>query len=257
MNDIPLLSICWPRPAAVGVAITLAGSVLAPPKTPFGAANMALHVGDETDRVVAHRQRLAKQLGVKQWQWLEQVHGTTVVEANIHASMPKADACFTRQSDMACTVMTADCLPVFFCNATGTQVAVAHAGWRGLVAGVLATTRATFAKGDVVQAYLGPAIGAQAFEVGGEVKDQFLQRFFDLAAPHAIAACFTQSPYQQGHYLADLYALARLQLHALGVTKVAGGEHCTLSDQRFYSYRRQAITGRMASVIWLQSVAGL
>ncbi|MDZ7923264.1 MAG: peptidoglycan editing factor PgeF [Marinagarivorans sp.] len=249
---IALLPVCWSRPTNVGVAVTLAGSALAPNRL-YGEANMALHVGDAAEAVVARRQQLAAQLKVPQWQWLEQVHGIAVVEACLDNAVPKADACFTRQVGVACTVMTADCLPVFFCNSAGTQVAVAHAGWRGLAEGVLAKTRAAFAADAAVLAYLGPAIGAQVFEVGADVKAVFEHRFASIASLAMITACFAPSPYQLGHYLADIYALARLQLNALGVLAISGGEHCTLSDSRFYSYRREATTGRMASVIWLQS----
>jgi YfiH family protein len=176
---------------------------------------------------------------------LNQVHGDTVVDAANSGERPCADASFTDQPRVVCAVLTADCLPVLFCDSGGTRVAAAHAGWRGLAAGVLeSAVRALNTEPGRLMAWLGPAIGPGAFEVGGEVRQVFVEQ-------HAEAAgAFLPRP--QGRWLADLYQLARIRLLASGVTAVYGGGYCTVTDrQRFYSYRRDGVTGRMASLIWL------
>lgn len=199
-------------------------------------------------------------------QWLRQVHGTTVVRASRGAIAPEADACWTDELGIACAVLTADCLPVLFCDRSATVVAAAHAGWRGLCNGVLEATVAALPvdPGELL-AWLGPAIGPTAFEVGPEVHDVFVEaahfeaahagaaRTGAIASPGAeVEAAFAPSP-RPGHYLLDLYALARMRLREAGVGAVYGGGLCTLSDpRRFYSYRRDGTTGRMASLIQLQ-----
>jgi polyphenol oxidase len=162
---------------------------------------------------------------------------------------PDADAIFTTEKGLPCVVMTADCLPVFFCDRAGTRVAVAHAGWRGLCDGVLEATLKKFPKADDVLVWMGPAIGPEKFEVGSEVRDAF------LAHDAAASLCFrpsTLSGPEAGRWLADIYGLARLRLAAAGVSAVYGGGLCTVTDAaRFFSYRRDARTGRMASIIWI------
>jgi hypothetical protein len=149
--------------------------------------------------------------------------------------------------------MTADCLPVLFCDRQGTQVAAAHAGWRGLCAGVLEAAVATFSDPTQVMAWLGPAIGPRNFEVGAEVRQCFLDAAADIAS-QTVDACFAASPKPE-HYFADMYALARLRLRALGITAVFGGGLCTVADgDRFYSYRRDGVCGRMASLIYLANL---
>jgi YfiH family protein len=177
--------------------------------------------------------------------WLKQVHGTGVVEAGAWLERPAADASFTRRRGVVCAVMAADCMPVLFADVEGTVVAAAHAGWRGLCAGVLeATVAAMGADGGRIRAWLGPAIGPGAYEVGAEVRDAFLAR--DARAESAF------SPNRPGHWLLDLYAVARQRLQALGVRSVRGGGLCTYSDpDRFFSYRRDRATGRMAALVWL------
>ena len=148
--------------------------------------------------------------------------------------------------------MTADCLPVLFCNRQGTQVAAAHAGWRGLCQGILRKTLARFTQPKQVMAYLGPAIGPDKFEVGAEVLQAFIEGAQTAQQIAAIQTAFM--PTQQGKYLADLYALARAELMSCGLSAIYGGDYCTLTDtERFYSYRREAITGRMATLIWLKN----
>jgi hypothetical protein len=234
----------WPAPGNVrSASTTRAGGVSAPPYDTF---NLAEHVGDSAAAVAANRARLQQHLDLPSSPlWLEQVHGRQVVDAATAGLRPAADASFTRQPGHVCAVMTADCLPVLFCDRAGTAVAAAHAGWRGLAAGVLeASVEAMAVDPGQVLAWLGPAIGAQAFEVGDEVRTAF-------TAAHAQAVdAFVIRP--NGRWLADIYALARIRLQAVGIGAVYGGGHCTYSEpDGFFSYRREQVTGRMASLIWL------
>ena len=183
--------------------------------------------------------------------WLEQVHGIAAVDVDLTSNLLEADAAFARQPGKVCVVMTADCLPVLFCDRAGTVVAAAHAGWRGLVAGVLeATIHKMDVSPDELLAWLGPAIGPNCFEVGDEVRTAFVVH--DPAAANA----FLSQPSDK--WLADIYTLARQRLQAAGVGAIYGGDFCTVSDtERFFSYRRDGITGRMASLIWLDSQSGV
>jgi polyphenol oxidase len=242
----------WPAPATVlALCTTRQGGCSA---APYGHFNLAHHVGDSASAVATNRDLLASALphGVAV-SWLSQVHGTAVIEAGQGGQYPVADAQWSRSAGAACAVLTADCLPVLLCSASGDVVAAAHAGWRGLLAEVLdATVVAMNASPDQVLAWLGPAIGPAAFEVGPEVREQFLAAA-NPSGQAAVAACFTPNPERPDHCFADLYALARARLGALGVTRVFGGGLCTYSDpERFYSYRRDGQTGRMASVILLR-----
>ena len=247
----------WPAPKHVHTLVTTrVGGVSV---SPYDSLNLGDHVGDDPQAVAANRDRLAAALGriapVATAQWLTQVHGVTVLEAELDAtsraqSQPKADAVTTTAKGLPVVVMTADCLPVFFCDRAGTRVAVAHAGWRGLCDGVLEATVATFTSSSDVMAWLGPAIGPAAFEVGDEVRQAFLQH-----DPEASKA-FQAKADKPGHWLADIYLLARQRLAALGVTEISGGGRCTYSEPaHFYSYRRDGKTGRMASVIWLSEAS--
>ena len=238
------------KPANVHAVTTLrAGGYSTGPYTSF---NLAAHVGDEPRAVEANRARLVEDLGLPSKPvWLNQVHGDTVIQLPGHTlgETPDADASLTRTPGVVCAVMTADCLPVFFASEAGDEVAIAHAGWRGLHAGVIsATLAAMHTRADRIQAFLGPAIGPQAFEVGEEV----YQAFHDKS-PHNDVA-FTPSSERDGsqRFLCDIYQLARLECASLGVRAVSGGCICAFSDdERFYSYRRQQTTGRMASLIWM------
>lgn len=231
----------WPAPARVKTYVTTRSGGVS--EAPYDSCNLGEHVGDNPLAVQKNRQRLVSLLGCKP-AWLQQVHGTKVVEA-MPALVLEADASWTSKPAVACTVMTADCLPVLFCDRAGTRVAAAHAGWRGLAAGVLEATLAQLAvSGDQVLVWLGPAIGPQAFEVGSEVRDIFV-------AEHAQAAAAFQPGGREGKFFADIYQLARIRLAACGVEAVYGGDFCTVSDPRFFSYRRSAQTGRFASLIWL------
>jgi len=232
----------WPAPANVRACVTTrAGGVSAPP---FDSFNLGDHVGDEPAAVAENRRRLTEALGCRP-AWLSQVHGIDVVQAD-PASVATADASWSATPGVACTIMTADCLPALFCDRAGTRVGAAHAGWRGLAGGVLeATVDALGVAPAELLVWLGPSIGPQAFEVGPEVREAFL-------ADHAEAERAFVPSANAGKYMADIYALARIRLAAKGVTAVYGGGFCTFSDtERFYSYRRSSRTGRLASLIWL------
>jgi YfiH family protein len=266
-SPVPLLLPDWPDlPASVGAAATLrAGGVSPAPYHggPYaradagrsgGGLNLGVHVGDQIEYVRQNRLLLSQQLP-GQPAWLSQVHGTDVVDAGALApGVPQADASFATARGAVCAVMTADCLPVLFAAADGSVVAAAHAGWRGLAAGVLQRTveaMRTAGAGNIV-AWLGPAIGPAQFEVGADVLDAFIQvAEGDAAGVAAVTAAFVPRDGAAGKYLADIYALARLELRKAGITSVAGGNCCTVSDPlRFYSYRRDGVTGRQASLIW-------
>ena len=239
----------WPVPATVRSRVTTRqGGVSG---GAYASLNLGDHVGDDPAAVAENRRRVAADLPASPF-WLSQVHGTTVLDLDRLVQTrqaPEADAAYSRKPGVVCAVMTADCLPVLFCNQTGTVVAAAHAGWRGLHAGVLEQTVGAMAcPGEQVLAWLGPAIGPDAFEVGDEVREAFVR------ANNAAEAAFRALPSgsHPGKWLADLYLLARLALARAGVTAVYGGSNCTVQDAtRFYSYRRDGVTGRMASLIWL------
>jgi len=236
----------WPLPSAIHCAQTtrFGGVSLAP----YAELNLATHVGDMPVHVHENRHLLLEQLALpSEPLWLEQVHGTEVYvasSANAPTHPPRADAAYTDQPGVVLAVLTADCLPVLFASCDGTEIAAAHAGWRGLHAGVLEATLNTFKNPpEEILAWFGPAISQAAFEVGSEVREAFIQH--DPAANLA----FVPSA-RTGHWQADLYQLARLRCHAAGVHNIHGGDLCSFSDPRFYSYRRETPTGRMASLIW-------
>lgn len=237
----------WPAPGNVrALSTTRDGGVS---EGVFAGLNLGAHVGDEPARVEANRARLQQEAAIPgPLNWLNQVHGIAVHPvSDRYERAPDADAACAHEAGLACIVMTADCLPVLFCDRAGTRVAAAHAGWRGLHAGVLEKSiDAMGCEPAEILAWLGPAIGPTAFEVGGEVRDAF------LAEQAEAVAAFVPSP-NEGKWLADIYRLARLRLARAGVTAIYGGECCTFSDsERFYSYRRDGQTGRMASIIWLE-----
>lgn len=236
----------WPAPAKVRAVQTLRSGGCSPP--PWDSFNLGDHVGDDPVRLAANRATLRALLPAEPL-WLAQVHGIGVVDAGSEPVSPEADAAYVRRPGKVCVVMTADCLPVLFCDRAGTVVAAAHAGWRGLVSGVLeATIRAMAVAPGELLAWLGPAIGPAAFEVGDEVRAAF------VAGNPEAASAFV--PHGAGKWLADIYLLARQRLQAAGVGSLSGGEYCTVSDaDRFFSYRRDGVTGRQASLIWLDSQA--
>ena len=250
VSDIELIRPNWPAPGNVRTVISTRKGGAS--RGPYAGANFGLHVEDDPGYVHANREQLKRQTGIDNWQWLEQVHGTDVCTCyhGTRNKAPKADAAFTSAEKLACTIMTADCLPVLFCDEHGREVAAAHAGWRGLAEGVLASTINCFASPpESLMAYLGPAISQKHFEVGSEVKTVFIEKFGAAAA-----SCFRCSDSNKNKFHADLYELARLTLRQRGVQRIYGGDFCTYDDStRFYSYRRDLVTGRMVSAIWIAS----
>ncbi len=215
-------------------------------KGPWSQFNLGAHCGDHPENVAQNRKFL-RTLLPSYPPWLRQVHGTAVTSWNeLHHSDFEADAIVGCQPRQVCAVLTADCLPVLFCNKTGTKVAAAHAGWRGLAAGILeSTVLAMDSAPSQLMAWMGPAIGPQAFEVGQDVYEEFTglnPENRSAFKPH------------KDRWFADLYELARMALSRVGVERVYGGQYCTFSEsKRFFSYRRDGTTGRMASLIWLDT----
>jgi len=232
----------WDAPLTARALITTRNGGVS--SAPYGSMNLGDHVGDQPDAVERNRAILRLSLPAEP-KWLRQVHGTRVVDACSSDANPEADASVARVKHCVCAVITADCLPVLFCNDAGTVVAAAHAGWRGLVSGVLErSVQAMGVQPSSIMAYLGPAIGPHAFEVGDEVREAFMA--------HAMAAQTAFVPHGTGKWLADIYLLARQRLETLGVNRIYGGGFCTHTNAaRFFSYRRDGATGRMASLIWL------
>jgi YfiH family protein len=242
----------WPAPRGVRALITTrAGGVSG---GAFAGLNLGLGSGDVADAVTRNRAALRRELPAEP-HWLRQVHGTTVVEAGAGDDSAEADAAFARRPGVVCAVLTADCLPVLLCDESGAVVAAAHAGWRGLCAGVIEQTlRAMARPPQTLLAYLGPAIGPAAYEVGAEVRAAFIVagRGGEPGAEEKAGSAFR--PGKPGKFYADLYALARLRLERSGVQRVYGGGYCTYTERlRFFSYRRDGATGRMASLIWMES----
>jgi len=232
----------WPAPQRVRALVTTrAGGVS---RGPYASFNLGVHVGDDAAAVERNRERLRSSLPAEP-AWLQQVHGTEVVDAASAPAFARADAAVARARHVVCAVLTADCVPVLLADRDGKAVAAAHAGWRGLVTGVIeaAVARMSVPRANVI-AWLGPAIGPRAYEVGPEVREAFVRR--DAAAGAAFA------PHRGDRLLADLFLLARQRLAAAGVPAVYGGGHCTYTEAaRFYSYRREPTTGRFASLVWI------
>ena len=243
---VQILSPEWPAPPSVCAAFTLRqGGVSA---APFDTLNVGVHVGDEAAAVAENRRRVRARLSLpEEPTWIEQVHGVDVVDLDAAAQaagMPTADGAITRRAGRVCAVQVADCLPVLLSTRDGSAVAAAHAGWRGLAAGVLeATVKSLAADPADLLAWLGPGIGPAHFEVGAEVREAF------IAHDAAAAEAFTANP--RGRWQCDLASLARRRLAVLGIGAVFGGQWCTYSDAaRFFSYRRDGRCGRMAALIW-------
>jgi YfiH family protein len=235
----------WPAPSSVRAVATLRSGGVS--RDEYASLNLATHVGDDPAAVAENRRRLREALNLPaEPAWLNQVHGTTVVAANPQSTPPTADASIALAANQVCVVMTADCLPVLFCDRDGTRVGAAHAGWRGLVGGVLGETiKAMSVDPQNLLAWLGPAIEPSAFEVGAELRDLFLSR------NPANTPAFERNA--RGRWQADIYELARNELRSLGVTQVYGGGFNVFADaERFFSYRRAAKTGRMATMVWME-----
>lgn len=249
--SLPILTPDWPAPAGVRALITTRnGGVSA---APYDALNLGDHVGDDPEAVAENRRILRRECQLPNAPlWLTQVHGCQVAACDQAAPGAVADAAFAQDPGRICSVLTADCLPVLFCNRSGTAVAAAHAGWRGLAGGVLENTLARFAEPPQdILAWLGPAIGPDVFEVGDEVRRAFVEQRPDDALAFRGPGEGAPQP-RSGRWLADLYRLAYNRLSGRGLGFIGGGGFCTFSDaERFYSYRRDGDTGRMASLIWI------
>ena len=231
----------WPAAKNIHAAVTLRTGGLS--KGAFSSLNPALHVNDKPENVVANRKTISDMLNLPSAPvWLEQVHGNRVIKANQSTQLQQADASYIEQAGLVCAVMTADCLPVLLATSGGDKIAAIHAGWRGLLAGIIRHTVNALDATNII-AWLGPAIGPDCFEVGSEVRNAFVKQSADFAGG------FKQI--NQNKYLADIYQLATIELATMGVTQVYGGGFCTVTDkERFYSYRRDGETGRMATLIW-------
>lgn len=241
----------WPAPANVSACVTTRSGGVS--QGPYHSLNLGDHVGDDSRNVAQNRALLQEALGLPSAPvWLDQVHGTGVLELPYAGTRPpQADGSFSRSVGAVCAVMTADCLPVLMCDKSGSVVAAVHAGWRGLAAGVIEHAMAAMAVApDSLMVWLGPAIGPQAFEVGEDVVQAF------VAGNEDARLAFQQT--SQDRWLADIYQLARMRLLAMGVNDISGGDFCTFNDaERFYSFRRDKLTGRMVSLIWLTQESGV
>lgn len=231
----------WPAPDFIRAGTTTRQGGVS--KGAYDSFNLATHVGDDRNAVQQNRAKLAVP---NQPQWLEQVHSTIVVKLPNEVQIPKADAVYTEEKNQVCAVMTADCLPLLITDTKGSQVAAIHAGWRGLCDGVIeATIRKLAADPESLLVWLGPAIGPDVYEVGKDVYDAFIIK------DSAVKIAFTQV--KDKHWLFDIYQAAKIRLQGAGVNQVFGGGHCTLTEQdKFYSFRRDKVTGRMASMIWIE-----
>lgn len=233
----------WPAPKNIRAACTTRlGGVS---EAPYDSFNVAHHVGDDQSAVEENRKLLRNDLELDEPYWINQTHSNIVTSTESNQSLPEADGVVTAQKNTPCVVMTADCLPILLCDATGSTVGALHGGWRGLASGIIKNGVAAMnAPGSELLAWLGPAIGPTAFEVGQEVFGCFVEQ--DAALEKAFA------PQTNNKYLANIFHIAKILLEKENVTQIYGGDICNFSDERFYSYRRdQGQTGRMASLIWI------
>jgi YfiH family protein len=252
MSELNFIIPDWKVPKAIKAFVTTrVGGVS---ESQFESLNLAQHVGDAATAVISNRKKLAlAENSVTQWQWLKQVHGTGVAEADLVSGEIEADAWVCAQPNIACCVLTADCLPVFIAEKEGIEIGIVHAGWRGLSEGVIeATVVKMAAQPKNLIAWFGPAIGACHFEVGADVKAAFLNKVSDSTNRNLVEKCFLQTD-TKNKYMADIYSLAKIRLNNLGIVEVSGGQHCTFCDvNSFYSHRRDGNSGRMASVIYME-----
>jgi len=234
----------WPAPGNVRAAVTTRiGGVS---QAPFASNNLALHVGDEPSAVEQNRHILVETLALKQQPlWLEQTHSADVISASDARSDNRADGCVSQQAGEVCAVLTADCLPILLCDASGQSVAAVHAGWRGLYDGIVANAVHKMDKHPAeIMAWFGPAISQAAYQVDQEFYQRFIKK-------HPLSAAAFLPSEQAGHYQACLKSIASMQLRYCGVRQIYSEDYCTYQqDQQFYSYRREAQTGRIASLIW-------
>jgi polyphenol oxidase len=245
-NDKHFLTPDWNAPKNIHAAMTLRTGGFS--RGVYSSLNPATHVGDNLDDVLKNRAMIKQVLNLpSEPVWLNQTHSNRVVELNLTgfknlSGLESADASFTSEANIVCAVLTADCLPLAFCSRDGEKIAAVHAGWKGLLNGIIANTVKALGTTDLL-VWLAPAIGAEKFEVGSEVRDLFTAKNPEFAAAF--------HPHVAGKWLADIYQLARIELNGLGITDIYGGGFCTVSDAaRFFSYRRDNVTGRMATLIW-------
>ncbi len=231
----------WPAADQIHAAVTLRTGGFS--QGAYQSLNPALHVNDDAEKVYQNRQKLIQMLKLPaEPAWLQQIHSNRVISLDAEHRLQQADASYTDQPGRVCTVLTADCLPLLLCSQDGLEIAAIHAGWRGLLAGIISNTVQLF-KSKAIIAWLGPAIGPDCFEVGPEVETAFTEKSIHFHS------AFKPTAYNK--FLADIYQLARIELSMLDIQQIYGGNFCTVSDkQRFYSYRRDGETGRMATLIW-------
>ncbi len=242
MNKNNLIFPSWPAPRSIhAIQTTRNGGVS---DGPYASLNLAGHVGDATKSIRMNREMLRSFLPSDPV-WLKQTHSSICINAFEAGINVEADASFTNSMNVVCVVMTADCLPVLLCSRLGNEVAAIHAGWKGLLNGVIESTiNQMQTNPSNLLAWLGPAIGPQSFEVGNDVRDAYIE--LDSGAK----AAFVE--FSENKWLADLYKLATIRLRAKGISQIYGGEYCTFKDkEHFFSYRREGNTGRMASLIWI------
>lgn len=253
MREFKIITPVWDVPANIVAGISTRGGGVS--EHPYSGLNLAHHVGDSAANVDRNLRLLKAHYPQRlQWQWLHQVHRSNVLRVAAVSAPVTADALSTQRTDLACCLLTADCLPVFFAADDGGEVAMAHAGWRGLAAGILENTVASCSTpAHAMVAWLGPAIGPCHFKVGSKVKEIFLAGANNIEDKQALDKCFSPTV-NPGKYLANLFAIAKLKLARLGIEKIWGGESCTFCEPEvFYSFRREGITGRMASFIYIKS----
>ena len=243
----------WPAPDNIVALVTCRAN--GESKAPYNGLNLAKHVGDSEIDVEQNRQLLIQHCsGLDSIQWLNQVHGIEVVAAADSELVLEADASFSQQAGLACAILTADCLPIVVCDRQGLQIAAIHAGWRGLAAGIIEQTCGRFsAPSSELLVWFGPAISQPNYEVGSDVLQAFLAGVATELRKE-INAAFLPNTDKPGHYFVDLYQIARIKFRYLGVTALYGGQLCSYADgERFYSYRRDGVTGRMATLIYKKS----
>ncbi len=256
MNQKTILTADWPAPENIHAFTTLryGMGVSKLPFDQFNLGNRNDEQGDNPIDVEKNRELLMQAFSLPDHpHWLRQVHGIDVLRfdsapnftGDFNHDEPVADAAVTSQKNIVLSILTADCLPALFCNRDGSEVAAAHAGWRGLANGMLENTVRTMnSEPENIMVWLGPAAGPAAYEIGVEVRDAFVQ--YDKHAEVAFVLT------RENHWKVDLYELARMRLQSMGISKIYGGEHCTISEEdKFFSHRRDQQTGRMASIIWM------
>lgn len=241
----------WQNPEGIGAISTTRLGGQSP--APWDSLNLGVNTGDSPENIESNRALLAQQMPEAQVQWLRQVHGSSgvVLQKGVLKDLPEADFSYTNERGIACAVLTADCLPILICDVAGTEIAAVHAGWRGLSSGVIANAVSQFkAPGTELTAWIGPSIGQNAFEVGADVVQAMSNA--ELLVSSDLDGLVVAHEQVSEKFFLDLAGIARINLSSLGVDKVYGGDLCSYSDsERFFSYRRDGETGRMASLIWI------